>query len=233
MCAISQKCRLGRRNSIHRAHRAALKLSHFRGNDPAGAGLALGLPALGVPCLPALRLPPAHLAPWRTAHNTLFVTDAYLDLLGGAEHAAIFATIPIQHQLAWTHLQRYPDSPRPEVMLDGFGADAAENERRFRAWMARTPARIVVLVDVPVEATFHYGRYAHFGQYRRLVLDSPELEIIRRLDLAESDWRATVHLLRRAPTTRGQATATDTPSLGGPATRRYNRSASAGVSKPP
>lgn len=199
----------------------------------AGGGLALGLLAVSGPCLPALRLPPPHLAPWRNSHSTLFVTDAYLDQPGGAEHAALFATIPIQHQLAWTHLQRHPDSPRPEVMLEGFGADAAGNERRFSAWMARTPARHFVLVDIPVEATFHYGRYAHFGQYRRLLLDSPDLEATSRLDVVEGDWRAAVHLLRRAPAAGSQATAADTLNLGGTAARSYNRGASAGVSKPP
>ncbi len=131
-----------------------------------------------------------------STRSTLDVTDAYLPLLDDARRPAIFATLPIEHQVLWTYLARDPTRLRPIVELDGFSADEAENERIFRAWLTSTSADALVLIDIRREARFHGGRYARLGQFRALLTDPDEF--VRTLEAALPEFDARITVWRRA-----------------------------------
>jgi hypothetical protein len=101
--------------------------------------------------------------------SMLEIPESYLADLRDAQRVALFATLPIQYDAEWPYLERYPDRPRLETFLRGFSTDVEQNRRLFERWLARTPADTIVFVDVHREQTFHYGRYAHYAQYRDLL----------------------------------------------------------------
>lgn len=151
-------------------------------------GASLGL----VAGLPVFAKPPAGLAPWEKNQSTLEITDAYLHELSDVQRVAMFSTVSIRHQLAWTYLARYPNNPRPYVMLDKFSHDASQNQQRFAAWLQKTDAELVVFIDIPIEKSYYFGRYAHYAQYRTLLADQAVFRIAKRFSVPSYDADITI-----------------------------------------
>jgi hypothetical protein len=124
--------------------------------------------------------------------SALEIPESYLDDSRDSQRVALFATLPIQHDEEWPYLQRYPDRPRLEAFLRGFSTDVEQNRRLFERWLAQTPVDTIVFVDIHSEQTFHYGRYAHYAQYRDLLAAQDRFVPVRRHALPQLECETSV-----------------------------------------
>lgn len=146
----------------------------------------------------AAALSPGHSPEWghtRLGACVLDISDAYLDKLVPGQSVAFFATVPMEHQAAWTYAERFgtrePLLVFPFPLQPGAPPDAAA----FTVWLARHAPPVIVLVDVDPGSPFDLPTYRFLRAYVELLASQDVFAVTEHVRLPA--YGCTITIWRR------------------------------------